>query len=190
MSKTILILISLMASLFATAQTVEHTYHFGQPMVQQFGEYQTLSFENSVSNGTVVSAALFCISWSSLYWLYISCSKSFCEARHVVVGLPYKQNVTNYKDTNFFLTLSKFILKSAAIDAHSRTYLRRHDMAAITSPKISLQFLQRIVLVLNSNNGHFPVRRLNVDALRPEDGSQIINGVVALVIRVTYILHI
>ena len=38
---------------FASAQSITHTYHFGQPMVQQVGEYQMLSFEGSVSNGTI-----------------------------------------------------------------------------------------------------------------------------------------
>jgi len=53
MKKNILILLLIAASIFASAQTIEHTYHFGQPKVQQIGEYQTLLFENSVSNGTV-----------------------------------------------------------------------------------------------------------------------------------------
>ena len=53
MKNSILTLLLIAASIFASAQTVEHTYHFSQPMVQQVGEYQTLSFENSVSNGTV-----------------------------------------------------------------------------------------------------------------------------------------
>ena len=43
----------LAASLFATAQSIEHVYHFGQPQVLQVGEYQTLSFDDCISNGTV-----------------------------------------------------------------------------------------------------------------------------------------
>ena len=46
-------IVLIVACVFAQAQTIEHTYHFGQPRVQQTGEYQTLSFENSVSNGTI-----------------------------------------------------------------------------------------------------------------------------------------
>ena len=46
-------IVLIVACVFAQAQTIEHTYHFGQPRVQQIGEYQTLSFENSVSNGTI-----------------------------------------------------------------------------------------------------------------------------------------
>ena len=53
MKKSILTLLLIAACIIASAQTVEHTYHFGQPSVQQVGEYQTLSFENSVSNGTI-----------------------------------------------------------------------------------------------------------------------------------------
>ena len=47
------ILILLIASLFASAQSITHAYHFSKPIVQQIGEYQTLSFEQSVQNGTV-----------------------------------------------------------------------------------------------------------------------------------------
>jgi hypothetical protein len=42
-----------MTCVFASAQNITHTYHFGKPTVQQVGEYQTLSFEQSVQNGTV-----------------------------------------------------------------------------------------------------------------------------------------
>ena len=58
MKKSIITLLLIAASFFATAQTVEHTYHFGQPRVQQVGEYQTLAFENSVSNGMVSEPTL------------------------------------------------------------------------------------------------------------------------------------
>ncbi|MCR5659902.1 MAG: T9SS type A sorting domain-containing protein [Bacteroidales bacterium] len=37
----------------STAQSITHSYHFGQPKVNQVGEYQTLSFEGSVANGTI-----------------------------------------------------------------------------------------------------------------------------------------
>ena len=53
MKKTTLTLLLLVACLFASAQSITHTYHFNQPIVHQDGEYQTLSFEGSVSNGTV-----------------------------------------------------------------------------------------------------------------------------------------
>jgi len=63
MKNSILTLLLIAASIIASAQTVEHTYHFSQPMVQQVGEYQTLSFENSVSNGTVGEPTL---PWQSI----------------------------------------------------------------------------------------------------------------------------
>ena len=53
MKKSILTLLLIAASIFASAQSITHTYHFGQPMVQQVGEYQMLSFDSTVSNGTV-----------------------------------------------------------------------------------------------------------------------------------------
>ena len=54
MKKSFTTLLLLAACLFATAQnTIQHTYHFAQPKIQQIGEYQILSFESSVSNGTV-----------------------------------------------------------------------------------------------------------------------------------------
>ena len=53
MRKLLVTLLLMTVCGFASAQSVTHTYHFGQPMVQQVGEYQTLSFEGSVSNGTV-----------------------------------------------------------------------------------------------------------------------------------------
>ena len=63
MKNSILTLLLIAASVFASAQTIEHTYHFGQPMVQQVGEYQTLAFENSVSNGTIGEPTL---PWQSI----------------------------------------------------------------------------------------------------------------------------
>ena len=53
MKRPILTLLLSLACVFASAQNITHTYHFGKPVVQQVGEYQTLSFEQSVQNGTV-----------------------------------------------------------------------------------------------------------------------------------------
>ena len=50
---TITFLLLLAICLFASAQSITHTYHFSKPTVQQIGEYQTLSFDQSVQNGTV-----------------------------------------------------------------------------------------------------------------------------------------
>ena len=50
---TFTILLTLAASVFATAQSIEHVYHFSQPIIRQTGDYQTLSFEGSVANGTI-----------------------------------------------------------------------------------------------------------------------------------------
>ena len=51
LSLTFLFMLS--ASLFASAQSITHNYHFSNPVVQQLNDYQTLSFENTISNGTV-----------------------------------------------------------------------------------------------------------------------------------------
>ena len=63
MKRTILTLLLLVACVFASAQSIIHTYHFGKPTVQQVGEYQTLSFEQSVQNGTVSEPML---PWQSI----------------------------------------------------------------------------------------------------------------------------
>ena len=64
MKKAFLTLLLLMAaSVFATAQSITHTYHFSRPMVQQVGEYQTLSFEDCVLNGTIGEPTL---PWQSI----------------------------------------------------------------------------------------------------------------------------
>ena len=47
------LLLMLAVSIIASAQSITHTYHFSKPTIQQVGEYQTLSFEQSVQNGTV-----------------------------------------------------------------------------------------------------------------------------------------
>ncbi len=52
--KKLLILFTLISSyLSVTGQSITHTYHYHQPEVLQKGDYQTLVFEGSVSNGTV-----------------------------------------------------------------------------------------------------------------------------------------
>lgn len=53
MKKLSLTLLLLAAGIIVSAQSITHTYHFGMPAIQQVGEYQTLSFEQSVQNGTV-----------------------------------------------------------------------------------------------------------------------------------------
>ena len=53
MKKLCITLLLLVICVFTSAQSITHTYYFNPPSVQQIGEYQTLSFENSVSNGTV-----------------------------------------------------------------------------------------------------------------------------------------
>ena len=53
MKKLSITLIIVTACLFASAQSITHTYHFGKPTVEQVADYQTLSFDNSVSNGTI-----------------------------------------------------------------------------------------------------------------------------------------
>jgi hypothetical protein len=63
MKKLSITLLLLAACLFASAQSITHTYHFNQPMVQQIGEYQTLAFEKTVSNGTVGEPTL---PWQSI----------------------------------------------------------------------------------------------------------------------------
>ena len=63
MKKTTLTLLLLVACVFASAQSITHTYHFSKPAVQQVGEYHTLSFEQSVQNGTVSEPLL---PWQSI----------------------------------------------------------------------------------------------------------------------------
>ena len=53
MKKLALTLLLLAAGIIVSAQNITHTYHFGMPTVQQVGEYQMLSFDQSVQNGTV-----------------------------------------------------------------------------------------------------------------------------------------
>ena len=53
MKKLNLTLLLLITCVFATAQSITHTYHFNKPNIQQVGEYQTLSFEGTMSNGAL-----------------------------------------------------------------------------------------------------------------------------------------
>ena len=53
MKKLFLILILCSSCYFASAQSIQHTYHFNQPKVNQNGEYQTLAFEGSFAHGDV-----------------------------------------------------------------------------------------------------------------------------------------
>ena len=53
MKKLALTFLLLAAGIIVSAQNITHTYHFGMPTVKQVGEYQTLSFDQSVQNGTV-----------------------------------------------------------------------------------------------------------------------------------------
>lgn len=53
MKRTILTLLLSVVCVFASAQSITHTYYFTEPAIQQIGEYQTLSFEKTISNGTV-----------------------------------------------------------------------------------------------------------------------------------------
>lgn len=58
MKKLSLTLLLLAAGFYATAQSITHTYHFNKPNVQQVGEYQTLSFDNTIQNGTLGEPSL------------------------------------------------------------------------------------------------------------------------------------
>ena len=53
MKKLCITLLLLATCIFVSAQSITQTYHFSKPSIQQVGEYQTLSFDNSVQNGTV-----------------------------------------------------------------------------------------------------------------------------------------
>lgn len=52
MKKAFITLVLLIACVFVSAQSLTHTYHFSKPVVQQMGEYQMLSFEESYNTGT------------------------------------------------------------------------------------------------------------------------------------------
>ena len=53
MKKLSLILALLAAMLFAQAETIEHIYHFSQPIVSTQGEYQQIGFQDCLPNGIV-----------------------------------------------------------------------------------------------------------------------------------------
>lgn len=53
MKKAFITLVLLIACVFVSAQSLTHTYHFSKPVVQQMGEYQMLSFEESYNTGTI-----------------------------------------------------------------------------------------------------------------------------------------
>ena len=63
MKKLIITLFLISTSLFVSAQSITHTYHFNQPVIRQIGEYQTISFEKTVPNGTVGEPTL---PWQSI----------------------------------------------------------------------------------------------------------------------------
>ena len=50
MKKTILILFALMVSLFASAQTIEKTYHLGQPSISQIQGYEQIQFADCMQS--------------------------------------------------------------------------------------------------------------------------------------------
>ena len=53
MKKLSIVLSLLVAHLFASAQTIEQTYHFGQPTFQTIGEYQQIGFQGCLPSGMV-----------------------------------------------------------------------------------------------------------------------------------------
>ena len=53
MKKLSLILTLLAAMMFAQAETIEHIYHFSQPIVSTQGEYQQIGFQDCLPNGIV-----------------------------------------------------------------------------------------------------------------------------------------
>lgn len=53
MKKLCLVLFLLAATLFAQAQTIEQTYHFGQPTVSERDGYQQIGFQGCLPNGIV-----------------------------------------------------------------------------------------------------------------------------------------
>ena len=58
MKKLNLILLALMASLFASAQSITHTYHYGQPVVSERDGYQQIGFQGCLPSGTVGNPTL------------------------------------------------------------------------------------------------------------------------------------
>ena len=81
MKKSLVTVLLIAVSCFASAQSITHTYHFGQPTLQQVGEYQTLSFEGAVSNGTVGEPTL---PWQSVSLMLPQNTEA--TAIHVTLG--------------------------------------------------------------------------------------------------------
>ena len=50
MKKPSLLFLTLMVSLFASAQTIEKTYYLGQPSISQIRGYEQIQFENSMQS--------------------------------------------------------------------------------------------------------------------------------------------
>ena len=63
MKKLSLILVLLAATLFAQAQTIEHLYHFSQPVVSTHDGYQQIGFQGCLPYGTVGEPSL---PWQSI----------------------------------------------------------------------------------------------------------------------------
>jgi hypothetical protein len=79
MKKSLLTLILVTVSLFASAQSLTHTFHFNQPTVQQVDEYQTLAFDGSVANGTVGEPTL---PWQSVSLMLPQNTEATATPRH------------------------------------------------------------------------------------------------------------
>ena len=63
MKKLSFIMMCLMASLFATAQTIEKTYYFGQPNVSQIQGYEQIQFDNCMQSAIAGQPSL---PWQSI----------------------------------------------------------------------------------------------------------------------------
>ena len=51
--KKLFLFLALSASLLAQAETIEHIYHFSQPVVSTRGDYQQIGFQDCLPNGMV-----------------------------------------------------------------------------------------------------------------------------------------
>ena len=58
MKKTCLILFTLMVSLFASAQTIEKTYYFGEPNVRQIQGYEQIQFTDCMQSAVAGQPSL------------------------------------------------------------------------------------------------------------------------------------
>ena len=58
MKKLSFILFLLASALFVQAQTIEQTYHYGQPVVSERNGYQQIGFEGCLPNGIVGEPSL------------------------------------------------------------------------------------------------------------------------------------